>query len=59
MEVVNSNSCHLDCDNLVIHNVLSVDRLSCWGGNKVNGTTPTPPPPVEIEGEEEYIVKSI
>jgi hypothetical protein len=59
MEVVNSNSYRLDCDDLGIHNVLSVDRLLCWGGNEVNGTTPIPPPPVVIEGEEEYVVKSI
>jgi hypothetical protein len=59
MEVVNSNSYRLDCDDLGIHNVLSVDRLSRWGGNKVNGTTPTLPPPVVIEGEEEYVVESI
>ena len=41
---------------LKIHNVFHVDRLSPWGGNKVNGELPPPPAPVIVEGEEEYEV---
>jgi len=44
---------------LKIHRVLHVDSLSPWTGNKVNGIRPEPPPPIEVEGEDEYEVQQI
>ena len=44
---------------LKLHNVFHVDRLSRYKGNDVNGLTPPPPEPVEVEGEEEYKVDHV
>jgi len=44
---------------LKIHQVLHVDRLSPWHGNEVNSIKPEPPPPVKVEGEDEYEVQEI
>ena len=44
---------------LKLHNVFHVDRLSPWRGNEVNGRTPPPPDPIEVDGEEEYEVDRI
>ena len=36
-----------------------MDRLSPWHGNEVNGARPEPPPPIEVEGEDEYEVGEV
>ena len=44
---------------LKVHDVFHVDRLSPWKGNEVNGQEPKAPPPIEVDGEEEYEVDQI
>ena len=55
-----------DCDYklqlpvaLKVHPVFHVDRLSPWKGNDVNSILPPPPDPIQVEGEEEYLVSEI
>jgi hypothetical protein len=44
-----------------LHPVFSVDQLSQWKGNEVNGLCPDPPPPVEFEdqAQPEYEIETI
>jgi hypothetical protein len=44
-----------------LHPVFSVDRLSRWKGNEVNGLRPDPPPPVvfEDQAQPEYEIETI
>lgn len=41
------------------HPVFHVDRLSPWHGNDVNGQTPPPPEPIQVNNEPEYEVEQI
>jgi hypothetical protein len=41
------------------HPVFHVDRLSPWRGNEVNGRTPPPPQPIQVNNELEYEVEHI
>jgi hypothetical protein len=42
-----------------LHPVFSVDRLSLWHGNDVNGIRPPPPAPVIIKDQEQYEIETI
>jgi hypothetical protein len=42
-----------------LHSVFHIDKLTPWKGNEVNGKLPTAPPPIELEGEQEYEVDEI
>lgn len=41
------------------HPVFHVDRLSPWRGNDINGETPPPPQPTQVDDEPEYEVELI
>jgi hypothetical protein len=41
------------------HPVFHVDRLSPWHGNEINGHSPPPPEPIQIDNELEYEVENI
>ena len=41
------------------HLVFHVDRLSPWTGNDINGATPQPPPPLQVDNELKYEVECI
>jgi hypothetical protein len=42
-----------------LHPVFSVDRLSLWHSNNINGIWPPPPAPVIIKDQEQYEIETI
>ena len=46
-------------DTMKIHNVFHVSRLTLDDNNPYPGQTIPPPPPVEVEGEDEYFIEDI
>ena len=60
LEKTGAHTYRLDLPHwMKIHDNIHADRLSPWKGNDINGVTPPPPEPVEIDGEEHYDVEKV
>ncbi|KAI0990988.1 hypothetical protein K3495_g17199, partial [Podosphaera aphanis] len=59
-DVISSHAYRLDLPNTMkIHPVFHVSLLEPYANDPVIGQTQSPPPPIIVDGEEEYMVKEI
>lgn len=60
LEIINPNAIKLDLpESIPIHNVVNISRLRPYTPPQMKGQLSPPPPPLEIEGEEEYEVEEV
>ena len=59
-DIVNDNAIRVELPkNLKIHNVFNVSQITPYKESTIEGQKKKPLPPIEVQGEEEYIVERI